>query len=133
MRRRLPPPEKEAIRQRLVSVLSRQEAVVFAYLYGSFVLEGWFADVDVGVYVRPDCLQGHSALDVAFSLADTLEKEVGLPADVQILNTAPLALKWEILRGQPLVNRDPMLRADFIEQTTLAWWDTEILRRAMVG
>lgn len=72
-------------------------------------------------------------MNAAFELADLLEKDVRLPVDVHIFNTTPLALKWEILRGEPLLARDRERRAEVIEQTTLTWWDTEGLRRAMIG
>lgn len=102
----------------------------FAYLFGSFTLEGSFEDIDVAVYVTPDTLQQTDALTLSFDLADMLERAVGLPVDVVILNTAPLALQFEAARGEPLMSRCWDELADFAEPVTLRWWDREGLQDA---
>lgn len=84
----------------------------------------------MAVYLQPDALEGSDPLKVAFDLADRLERAVHLPVDVQILNTAPLALRFEALRGEPLMARCWEECADFVERVTLQWWDTEGLRWA---
>lgn len=130
MRKHFTESEKRRTRQVLRERLLECEQVLFAYLFGSFTLEGSFEDIDVGVYVAPDILQHSDALPLSFDLADILEQAVGLPVDVVILNTAPLALQFEAARGEPLMARCWEELADFAEQVTLRWWDTEGLRYA---
>lgn len=130
MRRHLSKEQKEEVRRLLRRALDDIEEVRFAYLFGSFLLEGSFEDVDVAVYLQPDVLEGSDPLKVAFDLADRLEHAIHLPVDVQILNTAPLALRFEALRGEPLMARCWEECADFVEKVTLQWWDTEGLRWA---
>jgi len=130
MRKHFTEAEKKHIRQVLHERLLQCEQVRFAYLFGSFTLEGSFEDIDVAVYVTPDILQHTDALTLSFDLADTLEQAVGLPVDVVVLNTAPLALQFEAARGEPLMARCWEELADFAEQVTLRWWDTEGLRYA---
>lgn len=132
MRRRLSDEQKAGVKRVLREALERIESVRFAYLFGSFLLEGSFEDVDVAVYLQPEALEGREALSVAFDLAGMLEHAIHLPVDVQILNTAPLALRFEALRGEPLMARCWEECADFVEQVTLQWWDTEGLRWAAV-
>ncbi|MEJ5251582.1 MAG: nucleotidyltransferase domain-containing protein [Chthonomonadetes bacterium] len=132
MRRRLSEEQKAEVKRVLREALERIETVRFAYLFGSFLLKGTFEDVDVAVYLQPEALEGREPLNVAFDLADTLEHAIHLPVDVQILNTAPLALRFEALRGEPLMARCWEECADFVEQVTLQWWDTEGLRWAAV-
>ncbi len=133
MRRYLDEAERERIRQKLREALTGRPEVRFAHLFGSFLLEGGFEDVDVAVYLQPDALYGKDALQIAFDLASELERAVGMPVDVVVLNDAPLALRFEALRGEPLMARDWNECADFVEKVTLQWWDTEGLRRAALG
>ncbi|MCS6829638.1 MAG: nucleotidyltransferase domain-containing protein [Armatimonadota bacterium] len=93
MRKHIARKGKEHVRQTLRDQLMQREEVLFAYLFGSFTLEGSFDDVDVAVYVTPEALHRTDALRLSFSLADILERAVGLPVDVVILNTAPLSLQ----------------------------------------
>ncbi|MGQ9487647.1 MAG: nucleotidyltransferase domain-containing protein [Armatimonadota bacterium] len=132
MRRRLSKEQKEGVKRLLREALDDVLEVRFAYLFGSFLLEGSFEDVDVAVYLQPDALEENDLLKVAFDLADRLERAVHLPVDVQILNTAPLALRFEALRGEPLMARCWEECADFVERVTLQWWDTEGLRWASI-
>lgn len=132
MRRRLSDEQKAEVKRALREALEGIESVRFAYLFGSFLLKGSFEDVDVAVYLQPEALEGREPLSMAFDLADTLEHAIHLPVDVQILNTAPLALRFEALRGEPLMARCWEECADFVERVTLQWWDTEGLRWAAV-
>lgn len=122
--------EKKTIRQTLRERLLECKQVRFAYLLGSFTLKGSFEDIDVAVYVAPETLQYMDTLALSFDIADILERAVGLPVDVVILNRAPLALQFEAARGEPLMARCWEELADFAEQVTLRWWDTEGLHYA---
>lgn len=132
MRRRMDEAQKVQVKRLLREALESIESVRFAYLFGSFLLEGSFEDVDVAVYLQAETLDEADPLTTAFSLADVLERAIHLPVDVQILNTAPLALRFEALRGEPLMARCWEECADFVERVTLQWWDTEGLRWAAV-
>jgi len=131
MRRRLSQEEKERVTQTLRERLQEREEVRFAYLFGSFVLHGSFEDIDVAVYVAPEALQEKDSLTLAFELADALEQAVRLPVDVVVLNTAPLSLQFEAAQGRLLLARGEDV-ADFVEQLTWRWWETEGLRWAAV-
>jgi predicted nucleotidyltransferase len=108
-------------------VLSRDERVVFGFAYGSFIGEKSFKDIDLGIYVKnsPEnlfvitsdlktCLSRsaqESALDL---IADDF--------DVKIINGAPFTfLKRVFKEGILLVDRDPDLRTDLVEQVSLKY------------
>lgn len=107
-------------------LLSEQE-VVFAYLYGSFVEEDAFHDVDVGVYfksVEPD-----KATVMALALAQRLSERVGLPVDVRVLNLAPMSFLYHVLRGRLIFSRDDAHLAEVIEHTACLYLDLAPLLR----
>ena len=46
--------DKEKLLKLLKEVLANDERVIFAYIYGSFVKEQSFRDIDIGIYLK-DC------------------------------------------------------------------------------
>lgn len=48
--------EKEAWLDSLAASLAGREEIVFAYVHGSFLEDGPFRDLDIGVHVREDRL-----------------------------------------------------------------------------
>lgn len=98
--------------------LAASPDIVFAYLFGSFVSEPVFRDVDVAIWTTPDA--GRLA-DV--DLADRLSTRTGLPVDVRRVNDAPVPFLFKVVRGRLLVSRDDRLLADLIERTARAYHD----------
>jgi len=130
MRHRKSEQEKQRIHEVLRERLMRWEQIRFAYLFGSFLLNGSFEDIDIAVYVHPHALRDHDPLLLSFDIANDLERAVRLPVDVVLLNNASLGLQFEAARGEPLMVREWEECADFAEKVTLRWWDTEGLRYA---
>lgn len=92
--------EKERVMEALTMALAGRGEVALAILYGSFLKNISFRDVDVAVYVAGDV----DPLDYKFQLEDELTKTLKLPVDVKILNHAPQwFLKKVIEDGRVLV------------------------------
>ncbi len=100
----------------------------FAYVFGSFAEGLPFADVDVAMYFRWERLS--DPLRTQLELAAALERVVGVPVDVVVLNDAPLGLAVAALRGRLVFCRDPEGHASFLERTALQYMDTAYLRRS---
>jgi predicted nucleotidyltransferase len=86
------------------------------------------SDVDVGVLLAkppPSTLEGHP-----FDLADALERLVGRPVDVLVLNTAPADLRMRVLRdGQLVFEGDASARVRFEVATRNEAFDLEPILR----
>lgn len=103
----------------LRAALEREPDVVFGYLFGSHAngTATALSDVDVAVYLRPG------------SPVDARGVMVRLPiprdthVDVVILNTAPLTLAYETLKGRLLLSRDEDARVDFETSLTHRYLD----------
>ena len=122
----LDPAERDAVVRTLQDELSASADVSFAYLFGSFVGEPSFRDVDVAIWTTVDA--GRFA-DV--DLAIRLSTRVGLPVDVRRVNDAPVPFLFKVLRGQLLACRDERHLADIIERTARGYHDiAPLLRRA---
>jgi len=113
-------------REKVISTISRvlegEEKVIFAYLWGSFVKEESFEDIDIFVYGKD--------FDENFTLSSNLKERIYEEflkekidlfsideIDVNIINDAPYDFVIDILReGLLLVDKDPELRTDYIER-----------------
>ena len=108
----LEPTEKECILQRISSYLSSEhKEIVVAYLFGSFVTEEYFGDIDIGIITKKDLRR---SLVFELELENKVEQVAGHPVDVRILNKAPLSFCQSVIRyGRVIIEHDPNLRADF--------------------
>ncbi len=130
-RHRKTPEERRAIIAALAGVLEAQPDVRFAYLYGSFLEDLPFHDVDVAVYLE----EGTDFTDRALELAGAAERalrEAGhpLPVDVRVLNNAPLGFRYSVFRGHLLISRDEDLRVREVVWTVTRYLDAKPLIRA---
>ena len=126
----------EAIeRARVVRVitagLENEPDVVFAYLHGSFLADGDFHDVDIGIHFGPSVDQ---RLLRALDLATRLTRDAGFPVDVSALDDAPPAFRFHVFRtGRLLLARDEEHLADCMERTMREYLDMEpLLRQATI-
>ena len=104
--------EKEKIKKNLTEIIQNKEEVIFAYLHGSFLING-FNDIDLAFFVSGI----EDILDYEISSSLEIEKQIHFPIDVKVLNNAPLGFKYEITKGELLFSRDEEIRTDFIEKT----------------
>ncbi|GBC69716.1 hypothetical protein HRbin01_01419 [archaeon HR01] len=103
--RKLETSERESILSRIKQVLEKDEDIVLAVVHGSFISEERFRDIDVAIYVG----KGVDYLSKKFSLEKKLEKETGMPVDVNVLNNAPAWFMNRALgKGKLLVEKYPI-------------------------
>lgn len=115
---------------------------MFAYVYGSFLEDRPFRDVDVAVYLEGIAEPKMSLF--AMDLARELEKSLSLvlsgaetdrggdrspPVDVRVLNQAPLGFRYHVFRGRLLFSRDEALRTHVVERTVSHYLDLKPLRQ----
>ncbi len=115
--------QKGEILRALSEALRRHEEIVFATVHGSFLAEGPFRDLDIGLYLdrTPDCpvilyeLRTEQELEAAL--------QAGFPLDVRVCNKAPIAFQFHVLRGQLLLDRDPDFRAEITAYVLSRYFD----------
>jgi len=108
-------------------ILIKNDRLAFAYLYGSFVKEDEYRDIDIGIYIKnSDENPLFIASDIQTVLSQTAKQRgLGLPADlfdVKILNHAPFTFLKRIFKeGKLIVDNDPDLRTNIIEYVSLKY------------
>ncbi|HEY2930402.1 MAG TPA: nucleotidyltransferase domain-containing protein [Acidobacteriota bacterium] len=118
---------RSRILPQIAACLADEPKVAFAYVFGSFVTAETFHDIDVGIYLWQARLEG--ATFEALRLADLLSRRLKLPVDIRILNFAPTAFLFHVLRGLILLNRDEDLHDDVVERTICRYLDMAALLR----
>jgi len=113
------------------SVRADAEGLAAAYLFGSMARGSAMpdSDVDVGVLYVDAPAPGLDGL--AFHLEAELERLLGRPVHLAVLNRAPVDLAKRVLRdGCLLLDRDHSRRIRFEVRTRQEFWDLEpFLRR----
>jgi len=119
--------KKESVLNLIKDFLIREERVVFAYVYGSFVQEESFRDIDIGIYVKkPEGNPFVITSDIKAALSSLSKQEplnlIADQFDVRVINDAPFTfLKRVFKEGILLVDHDPELRTDLIERVSLKY------------
>jgi len=115
---------KENIAEGLKRKLISRSEIIFSYIYGSFLDNYPFHDIDIAIYVDKEKIKSQQAFDYSFQLSMDLSKETGFEIDVQIMNYAPLGFRHSVLKnGKLLFSKDENLRLDLIESASLEYID----------
>lgn len=107
----------------IISVLSEDDRILFAFLYGSAAESGYGNDIDIAVYAAPESDFYRLSADLKVSL----HKKTGLPPDVfdvRVLNGLEeqgdifglLYLKNVLSDNRLLIDRSPEARTEFLER-----------------
>jgi predicted nucleotidyltransferase len=97
---------KERLVQGLEQFLRSRGEILFVYLHGSFLTGGPFRDLDVAVYVEQPIRHGMSFRQYELDLSVELTLMTRAPVDVRILNDAPVAFRYHVLKGTLLLVKD---------------------------
>lgn len=118
--------KREEIIGRIKDCLSLKRGIIFAYLYGSFVRDEPFRDIDVALFIK-EPLQDYFSLES--DLSYELTTITGYQVEVRIINKAPVALQMAVLREKKLLfSRDDEKRTDFIQDVGKRYIDYSHLR-----
>lgn len=118
-----------ALEERLRATLQRHARVLVAYLFGSTARgrAGPLSDVDVAVLLAEDGDPFPAYLDLVGELGSVVGPD---RVDVVLLNDAPVALAYRVLRdGRLLLCRDEAARVEHWVRTVLTYLDMEPLFR----
>lgn len=123
--------ERERVTRTLVAVLETEPDLEFAWLHGSFLSTGGFRDIDVGIHLNASADRRFRR---GLNLAVRLDREIGFPVDVRVLNDAPVTFLFHVFRdGRLLHSRNDERLADLMERTVREYLDmAPLLHRATI-
>lgn len=118
---------KHRIESLISDYLSQQEEIVFVYLFGSFVNDGPFRDIDTAVYTA-----GKPGLIKFGTMQTELSGRAGREVELVPLNSLPdkkPALAYNVVTaGKLLFTHDPELHTAYKRKALLYYFDTARLR-----
>ena len=120
--------KKAEITRKTVRVLKRHcKAMVTVYLFGSFVTDEPFSDIDIGILLKES---NRKTLNAELGLESQIEKNINYPVDVRILNTAPLSFVRHVIKnGRLIVDINPTFRSNFESLTARKYFDFSRFRK----
>lgn len=118
--------EKQSILLRIKKLLEEDTNVVLAYLYGSFLKDEGFNDIDVAVYLNDEHFKTEDEIfkyELNLSAKVTLNLEK-FEVDIKALNIAPLSFKFKVITsGNLLFTKDRAKLVDFETKTRDFYFD----------
>jgi len=120
--------DKKIVMERLRYSLEKRPNLLFAYVYGSFVMADKFRDIDIAVYLKQiPSTPLHVELELETELGNIIKNYL---VDVRILNNAPLSFRYNVIKsGKPIVVVDDDARTDFEEATLSNYFDFSPFRK----
>jgi predicted nucleotidyltransferase len=118
--------DKELLKEKITGVLSAKGQVCFAYLFGSRArgTAGVLSDVDIAVFFDELALSRKGVYGFECELMPELERVLGCPIDLVVLNKASIYLRYQVLKGGELLfcnSEDSRLK--FHEETIRLYLD----------
>lgn len=119
----------------IISILEEElkthSEIIFAYIFGSFIESENFNDIDIAIYINKevhfDNPTGHE-----IQLSYNLQKKIGKPVDIILLNTAPDHLIHHISKGKLILDRYEDIRLDFILPAWKRYFDFKEKRKEFI-
>ena len=88
----------EKIFKKISNILKKEEIIEFAYIFGSYAagLNREDSDIDLAIYLKENI---NIDYEYPVRLALKIEKRIGIPVDVIILNDKPILIISEVLKN----------------------------------
>jgi len=121
--------EKKLVLDKIIEILSSRKEIIFSYVYGSFIKEESFRDIDIAIYVGED-----KGFIFESTLSMELTEAVKLPVETRILNSAPVSFQINVIKeGKLLFSKDEKKRTDFIENVSRKYREYVHFRNIFLG
>jgi uncharacterized protein len=117
--------ERGQLIQDLTGLIRDRGEILFAYLYGSFAEGMAFHDIDLGVYLSK--AGEEDSVLYSLDLAHALSSKLRIPVDVRVLNFAPVAFLYHVIRGNLILDRDDEVRMPLVEMIIAKYLDMKPL------
>ena len=122
--------ERERLIGHLLGILENHGEVVFSYVFGSFAEGEPFHDIDIGIYLSD--ITNEQSTPYSLALSQDLSTRLQVPADVRILNFAPVSFLYQVIRGRLVSERNEEIRLRIVERTIQRYLDLKpIIRRGV--
>ncbi|MEO8398323.1 MAG: nucleotidyltransferase domain-containing protein [Ignavibacteriaceae bacterium] len=124
---------KEQIKKQISDFLKEKEEIILAYIFGSFVQNENFHDVDIAVYLRKEFDKNNFKIfpyGYESGLISDLTSLIRRNVDFVVMNNADITLQQRIInKGSLLFSKDEKFRISYENYIRKLYIDAENLRR----
>ncbi|GAB5047321.1 type VII toxin-antitoxin system MntA family adenylyltransferase antitoxin [Thermodesulfovibrio sp. TK110] len=117
----IPEEEKRKISEIIKTELEQEDRIAFAYLFGSFIENAPFRDIDIAVFIENFEESEWQYYEIA--LPDKIEKKLNYPVDCKILNDADVFFAYNVVKGKLITVKNEELWEDFLIYTLKLYAD----------
>lgn len=112
--------EREKIIKKIKRQLFQRKEIVFAFLYGSFLEDPCFRDIDIGIYLNEKIVERKKFFQYQLNIIREIEIPSKYLIDIRILNEAPSSFLASVFkRGRLLFSKDDNFLTNLIEKVSL--------------
>ncbi len=123
---------RRLIHGEILRSISSDGDVMLAFLHGSFAQGVLFHDIDLALLINNDTRE--RIYHYTVHLTAELDARLGLPVDIQVLNSAPLPFRYNVFtNGQLILCRDYRLYHELFDITTRLYLDFKIFTALCLG
>jgi len=116
--------EKSVLLEQLRILVSREEGILVAIVYGSFIRRKFFRDIDLAVYTGGTVLE---PLRFESKLCNKLSKAIGVYVDARIIDEAPAWFRLKVAHeGLLIYEKLPGAYTLFVKETVGDYQDLKI-------
>lgn len=113
--------EKDKIIDEIKSILIIDDNIEFSYIFGSFIQDNFFRDIDIGIYLKN--INENEVFDYEFKISNEISLKCKIDIeliDVRVLNFAPFPFLLNVFKDSILLfTKDEEFLTDLIEETSL--------------
>jgi hypothetical protein len=114
--------KKEKIIKKIENLIQGREEIIFAYIFGSFIEEESFNDIDIAIYLNENKTSSKSTF-YEIELSNQIEKRINMSIDIIRLNFAPDSIVHRATKGLLIKNDNDNLRINYITTCWKKYWD----------
>jgi len=114
--------KKDKIIKKIKNLVQNQDEIIFAYIFGSFIEEENFHDIDIAIYLNENKTSAKSTF-YEIELSNQIENITSIPIDIIRLNSALDAIVYRASKGLLIKNTNDNLRVNYITTCWKKYWD----------
>jgi len=114
--------KKDKIIKKIKNLVQNQDEIIFAYIFGSFIEEENFHDIDIAIYLNENKTSAKSTF-YEIELSNQIENITSIPIDIIRLNSALDAIVYRASKGLLIKNSNDNLRVNYITTCWKKYWD----------
>ncbi len=124
--------KKEKIKEKIKNILLKEKIIGFAYIFGSFLKDEEFNDIDIGIYIFSKFYEPSKEIDFILEIGAKLEKEIKKHVDIVIINSVNPHLRFKIINGELLFTKDENLHDFMIDYYLREYWDENLFFHSLI-